>query len=401
MSTTGWFKLRRRVVGLVFLVILALLLWLSVALFDQRFTPVTLVTLETSSAGNEMHEHAAVKLRGVEVGEVRQISADGTGARLLLALRPDQVRWLPVNVSAQLLPTTLFGERYVDLIVPANPDPRRLVAGSVIGEDHSADAIELQRVLGNLMNLLQAVQPDKLSVTLTAVSQALQGRGTELGQTIVSINTYLQQVNPELPALDKDISELVSVADGFNRAAPDVVQALADFATTSRTLVDQRANLNNLYTTLTSASGNLDTFLRRNSPNLIQLVTDAGPTLRSLARYAPEYPCLLRQLTAFEAQMDKVLGKGTNQPGLHVNITVVPPSGAYRPGADTPRYTDDSGPHCYASTAASVSQPNSGPENELVNELTAAGTAVPPTALPGWTSLLAGPLYRGTEVNLK
>src|ERR1700742_3511858 len=110
----AWFKVRRRAVGVVFLVVLALLVWLSIAIYNKQFTPVVNVMLDTDSAGNEMHPHAEVKLRGVVVGEVRQISSTGDGARLDLAIQPDMVHRLPVNVSAELLPTTLFGERYVD-----------------------------------------------------------------------------------------------------------------------------------------------------------------------------------------------------------------------------------------------------------------------------------------------
>ena len=78
-------------------------------------------------------------VRGVRVGEVRQITADGTGARLVLAIEPGMVPQLPANITAEMLPTTLFGERYVDLLIPGRPSARRLVAGSVIRQNRSAD----------------------------------------------------------------------------------------------------------------------------------------------------------------------------------------------------------------------------------------------------------------------
>src|SRR5205823_4396279 len=137
-----------------------------ISLYDKRFTPVVLVNLDTDTVGNELHQHADVKVHGVLVGEVRQISSTGDGARLLLAIQPDKVAALPANVSARLLPKTLFGERYVDLVLPAVPVSARLAAGSEINQDHSSSAIELERVLSDLMPVLQAVQPQKLSVTL-------------------------------------------------------------------------------------------------------------------------------------------------------------------------------------------------------------------------------------------
>src|SRR5215472_12984127 len=236
-----WFKLRRRLVGVVFLLVFALLIWLSLALYHKQFTPVSTVTLYTNSVGNEMHVGANVMVRGVQVGEVRSISADGTRARLELAIQPGMVARLPANVTAMMVPTTLFGERYVDLLIPARPTVARLTAGSVIRQDHSADAVEVEKVLNNLLPLLRASEPDKLSVVLTAIAQGLQGRGKELGQTLVTLNSVLRRYNPHLAALDTDIRELAGVARTLNQASPNLLQALDDFTVTSQTLTSQRA----------------------------------------------------------------------------------------------------------------------------------------------------------------
>jgi phospholipid/cholesterol/gamma-HCH transport system substrate-binding protein len=96
------FTVRRRLVGIAFLLVFALLVWLSIALYDKQFTPVALVTLTTGTAGNELHAHADVEARGVVVGEVRSISSTGDGAVLGLAIQPDKVHLLPANVSAEL-----------------------------------------------------------------------------------------------------------------------------------------------------------------------------------------------------------------------------------------------------------------------------------------------------------
>jgi phospholipid/cholesterol/gamma-HCH transport system substrate-binding protein len=417
-----WFKTRRRLGGLAFLMVIALLVWLSLALYNKQFTPVDLVTLRTDSVGNEMHAGADVRFRGVLVGQVRTISANGGGATLGLAIAPDQTAHLPANVSAELVPTTLFGERYVDLIEPGHPVTARLTGGSTISQDRSRDAIELEKVLNDLLPLLTAVQPQKLSVTLTAMAQALQGRGGQLGQTLDQLDAYLKQLNPNLPALDADITELAQVTSTYTQAAPSIIQALNDFTVTSRTIADQQRNLATLYATLTGASRTLTSFLTDNQDNIIRLSATSLPTLKVLARYAPEFPCVLQDLGDFEPAVDKVLGKGTSQPGLHVNVHPVPSLGKYVVGRDTPAYHDNSGPHCYGvpftgvrlndgtsppattaspASAGSLGLPNTPQENELVNELLSPSLNTPPQSLPDWSSVLVGPLYRGTEVTVK
>jgi phospholipid/cholesterol/gamma-HCH transport system substrate-binding protein len=413
-ATTG-----RRLSGVAFLLIPALLVWLSVAVYNKEFTQVATVTLETDAAGNEMRPHADVKLLGVTVGEVREIRSDGGTARLTLALDPDKLHRIPADVSAQLLPTTLFGERYVALIPPERPGGTPLAAGSVIGQDRSANAVELGQVLDHVMPTLSAVKPEKLAATLSAVAQALDGRGTQLGETLVRLDNQLTELNPQLPALNEDIRQLVEVSRLYADVNPELLRAMADFTTTSATVAQQRENLGGLYAAVTGSSRDLTTFLRQNQANIIRLSAASRPTLELLAEYAPSFPCTLRTLADFVPVMDRALGKGSDRPGLQVDLTVVPSRGAYRPGTDTPRYDADGGPACYGvpmvgtaraaahtGTEGALGLPNSPQENALVNELLAAGRdgagrddrAGPP---PDWSSVLAGPVYRGTEVNLR
>ncbi|MFI9772405.1 MCE family protein [Streptomyces sp. NPDC052415] len=408
---------RRRLAGVVLLVVPALLVWLAVAVYDKRFTDSDPVVVETGSVGNEMHRGAEVKLRGVVVGEVREIEPTHDGARLTLALRPGALGDIPADVRAQMLPTTLFGERFVALVPPASPSSRPLAAGAVIPQDRSANAVELQQVLDNVLPLLTAVQPQKLSATLSAVSQALEGRGDRLGETLTLLDTHLREFNPHLPTLNRDLKQLVKVSHVYADAAPDILTALTDFTTTSGTLAEKESELAGTLGATTRTAEDMTAFLRQNKGNIIRLSASSRPTLELLAEYSAAFPCTLRTLADFVPAMDKALGKGTDRPGLRVDVTTVPPRGAYRPGTDTPSYGAGGGPRCYpvpylgvaarpavqvsAAAGQDLGPANSPQENDLVNELLAPATGKAPADLPEWSSLLAGPALRGTEVTLR
>lgn len=409
---------RRRLAGVVHLLLPVLLVWLSIAVYDKEFTDTATVTVEAGRAGSEMHPRAEVKLRGVVVGEVARVDTDGRAARLTLALQPAKLHAVPSDVRVQLLPTTLFGQRYVALVPPRNPSPRPLAAGSVITQDRSRSAVELEEVLDNLLALLTAVQPQKLSATLSALARALEGRGEKLGESLVRLDAYLKDFNPHLPSLERDIRELVELSDTYADVAPDIVDALHDATTTSATLAQERAELAELYASVTAGAQETGSWLRANRANLIRLTATSRPTLEILARYAPSFPCTLSTVADFVPVMDAALGKGTGRPGLRVDVHVVPSRGAYRPGRDTPRYDAGGGPRCYpvpyggasyspqrATTPTGVpgglGVVNSPQENTLVTELLTASDTGRPAALPDWSSVLAGPAFRGAEVNLK
>ncbi|TNC28958.1 MCE family protein [Amycolatopsis alkalitolerans] len=436
-------RLWHQLLGLIFIVVCALFFVTTVAIYKKAFTPVSMVTLETGHIGNQLGAGSDVKIRGVEVGEVRSVASLGDHAEIRLALDPGKIGEIPANVSARLLPKTLFGERYVALQIPADPSAKHIEAGDVIPQDRSSSAIELEKVLDDVMPLLQAVQPQKLSATLSAVSTALQGRGDQLGKTLDQLSDYLGRLNPSLPDIKADITSFANVTDTYNKAAPDFLQALSDLTTTSKTLVDKQQQLSQLFGSVTNASDDLTSFLKVNENNIIRLTTTSQSTLDVLAKYAPEYPCMLKQFADSVPRAYEAFGYGTDQMN-HVTIRFIADRTKYLPGVDEPKYLDKRGPRCYpqvvppgrwpqyppggpvqdgsshppvppgentplpsngmiqggsGTTAGSVA--NSPAEQDLIGVLLAPELKTTPDQVPDWASLLVGPLYRGAEVDLK
>jgi virulence factor Mce-like protein len=337
--------IRRRLQGLAFLVVIALLLGLAVAEYQKAFTAVARVTLKTDTVGNQLQEASDVKVRGVIVGEVRAVHAAVAGATIDLAIDPQYLKQIPANVTAQLLPKTLFGERYVSLTIPPTPSSARLADGDVIGQDRTKNAIELQKVIDDTLPLLQAVAPQDLSFTLGAVADALRGRGNALGENLAGTGHYIGEINTVLPQLEKDISELSDFADTYHAAAGDLLGVLDNLAVTNRTVVDQQHQLERTFTVVGSSSDRLAGFLRTNEQNLIRLASTSRPVLGLFARYSPEYPCLLNGLARYDP-IDTAAWSSNGRPALQLNIVVsFPPRNAYQPG-DQPAYVAKSGPDC-------------------------------------------------------
>jgi virulence factor Mce-like protein len=336
---------RQRLQGLAFLVVLALLLGLAVAQYQKAFSGAVPVTLKTDTIGNQLQEASDVKIRGVLVGDVRSVSADADGATITLAIDPDHLKDIPADVSARLLPKTLFGERFVSLVPPEKPTGEKLAAGAVIGQDRSENALELQRVVDDLLPLLKAVSPQDLSYTLGAVADALRGRGDRLGENLATLGSYVGQVNTVMPQLQADISRIADVSDTYDSAADDLLAVLDNLSVTSNTLVDQSEQLRRTFTVVDSSSTTAADFLTQNENSLISLAATSRPVLGLLAEYSPEYPCLLNGLARYKPLITEAFG-GDGDPALNLNITVqFPPRNPYVPG-DQPAYIAHPGPSC-------------------------------------------------------
>jgi virulence factor Mce-like protein len=340
-----------------------------------------------------------------------------------LALDPDTVGLIPANVRARLLPKTLFGEKFVDLVIPGRPARQRLGEGDVITQDRSTVAIELERVLDDLLPLLRTIQPARLSATLNAFATALEGRGDQLGENLELVDEYFTALNPRLGTIKADITGLADVTQLYAEATPDLVRMLRNFSVTTRTIAAKERSYAGFLAGTAGFAGTTRDFLTENEDRIIQLNRVSRPTLEVIAKYSPEYPCLIQSL----AESSDFIGKTFAGGELHITLEIVHAQDAYRPGEE-PRFEDRSGPNCRglprppvpnpahhlrdgtrAGTsgralagllvAPSSSRAGTAGEQAVVDPLVAPALGVPAARVPDLATLLFGPMARGTAVS--
>lgn len=329
----------KKVLGIGFLVMLLFVVWLTFAFFNKTFVSTDDVTLKTTKTGSQLPQAADVKLRGMIVGEVTDQKVTDDGVELTLGLNPDLIDEIPAGVTAQILPKTLFGEKFVALIPPAITSTDSLKAGDVI---EKADVpIELEEVLNNLYGLLEAVEPAELSTTLTAVSTALEGRGEQLGDTLVQLNSYLTEINPEIPQAVDDLVALGEVSDIYAAALPDLARVLENSVVTGGTIVEKDAQLTSFLASTTTLANTLTNFFATSGQDLVDLNANGRRGLYQAGRYSVTFPCFLAALDTVVPRLDSLFRGGA----LHINLEIITPGipETTRGGMPTP-YTLDEKP---------------------------------------------------------
>lgn len=350
---------RRRSMGVMLLVVLVGLLYLATLFYQHAFTSVVKVTLkagcqpppasapqsgagtesaaattpgtgcvsadsQNQNAGHSLSQNADVKLRGIIVGSVSSITTNGDGADIHLSLQPSKIKDIPADVSAEIIPKTLFGEKYVDLVIPQGESERtpRIQAGDVIRQ--SSTSLEVEQVFNDLLPLLQTLQPVELNMTLSNLATALQGRGNELGEDLAKTNTYLGGLNPDIPTIQTDISGLEDLANNLHTATPDLLADARQFSLNARTLVEKGDVFAGFLSGTRGFADVATRILQQNQQNIAALAVDNQPTLALLAEYSPEYPCLLQGLVKDKDLLSQAFtprGKG-GIAGLHLNLTI-------------------------------------------------------------------------------
>ncbi len=423
--------MRTKTLGVIFLALMLASVWVTYGVFTKKFTDYDEVVVHASKIGLQLPMRADVKIKGVIVGEVLDYEPTTDGADITLGLFKDRTTQIPGDVTASILPKTLFGEKFVSLIVADGGSSARPIAdGDEI--DRTNLSIEVEQVLSDLYPLLRAVQPADLNTTLNAVATALEGRGEQLGETLETMDSYLTRFNPELPALIEDLRLTARVSDTYADVLPEVATILRNTITTTTTLEDREEKLQALFNDVSAFASVAERFTRTNGDNLVRLGDLAAAQLEVFARYAPGYPCLLGGIVgAGDLQAEAFRGFT-----LHIVLETLPNQPRAYTAADAPIYGDKSGYYCGRlpnppwSQANPSTQPDFvdgideptgkgtsrvGPgwsgdaagfvggrdETALLKALLAPGLGVSADGVPDLGVLLVGPMARGAEVTLR
>ncbi len=337
-------RVRLRLYALILIAVVSGFGALCIAAYRQAFISTVDVTLRADRTGLQMYRGNRVQLRGVDVGRVGSMTRTEDGRSVLITLKmdPDKMKDIPANVGVQLNQLTAFGAKSVELTYPEHPTTRTLQAGDQVGGDRVA--VEVNTLFDHLQRILDTASPAKVSAVLGNLAGALQGRGDELGQTGADLAAYLNKFNENLPQLQNDFSRTADVANLYADIAPDLSHILESVTVTSRTLVEQQAQLDSFLFQVSKTGNQGGVFFGQNADALVSVVQNALPTTALLKRYSPEFACLLQGIDKADKQMIATQGK---VPGITGLVAIEPGDVTYKNPRNLPSMSADIGPQCY------------------------------------------------------
>lgn len=280
----GWYTL-------ILVVVFAVLIWLTYALFAGTLREDVPVTLTSDRAGLVMETNAKVKLRGVQVGRVAAITGGKEPVVLKLEIDRDKIEYIPANIEAQIRATTVFGAKFVDLVYPDDPSAQRLAEGQVIKSRNVST--EVNTVFQNVVSVLNQIDTAKLNSTLAALAEGVRGQGERIGQATTDANQVLLELNPRNETIRADWQALKGFNDAYSGAAQDILTVLNAASTTSATVTSHTKQLDALLLATIGLSNSGINLLAPNQANLIKAINVLEPTTNLLYKYNPEYTCLL------------------------------------------------------------------------------------------------------------
>ncbi|MCR4514777.1 MCE family protein [Aeromicrobium sp. 50.2.37] len=389
--------------GLVLVVLLVLVGAALAAVSRGALADDTTAHALVDDAGGSLVPGSDVKLDGVIVGRVTSITqepvttADGGDPSVRIDLRIDErhARGVPAQVTARVLPATVFGTTYVDLVRPRS-ERGALRAGSAIEQARDAETLELQDTLDSSYRILTAVEPAELSATLGALATALDGRGEQLGGTIETVSGYLGRLEPRLPLLREDLQLFAQNMTTLAETSPQLLDATRNALVTSRTIVQKRAQLTTLISGSNALVGEGRRALDAVGDPFVEALDGAAVVVDAMYDERAGLPDSFTSFVDFAAKQAETFSQGSY---MSTNVFIKTGDDAPYTASDCPTYGTARGPRCGGSPGSTDSGTSAAtPDDDaLVAELRGMLDALEAAPQGGVAELLGRPYLEGGD----
>lgn len=304
------------------------------------FTNDMRIEAELTTTGDSLGVNSDVKFRGMRVGRVLKVET-GTQPKARIVLMKEHAGMIPADVVARVLPGTLFGNEYVDLVSAGRTD-QAIQASAVVKADTSKETLRLMDTLTAAQRLLVAMNPAKLDTAISQLAAALDGRGADLGAFFGDANNVLATWQNHEPQFYRDLELLNASLDLMGDIEPQLVAAVHDSLPLARLIADRQQATTALLQDTGRLVNSLDGFLIDQAPSLPGLLTNMAAILTVMADADQRFEVSLGMLpTVLENGADAIKGHSIQMEAV-VGAQFAKPYGP----EDCPRYGSLKGRNC-------------------------------------------------------
>lgn len=274
--------------------------------FDDRYE--LHATFTSSSQGVFTDGATDVKLRGVRVGSVRgvELLEDGS-VRVVLAI--DTGIEVPASAEARLVPLSVFGPKYVELLPGPGTSGPYLQPGDQLAS--TSVRPELTDVLEGAGGLFAAADPADVVAIIDAVATATAGRGDELAAAIDGAATLADIAHEDRGLLGTFLPDVQTLSTTIADRSADFLDRLDAYAAVADVVASNPAAFEATLDGATRLADALEQLVIHTAADLDTTVRVAAAVLGGIYQQRHLLPAALDTVGAFF----DMLGAGMRLPG--------------------------------------------------------------------------------------
>ena len=250
------------------------------------------VTATFGRGGLNVQPGYEVRVRGLPVGKIKAIEVDRRDFSAEYVLELDPKARIARDTRANLVPKTLFGDKYVQLD-PAPPGAQMLRDGDEIARSKTGPATEVQDVIDRVVPMLEAVDPERFGATLASLGEGLGGTGNDLRRMMEGWTPALEEMEAHSDDIGVVLDHVPGVAGTIAERSGDlataarelgkVAQVMGDNEPTLGKMLEENAELTAIAADLLKAEENR---LGRVIPDMVDVVAIIASQPGQLAKFA-------------------------------------------------------------------------------------------------------------------
>lgn len=201
----------------------------------QDSTSITAILPST----NNLFVGSEVRVLGLQVGNVTSIEPMGEVVRVELRVDGQE---LPADVRADLKPTSLLGERFVQLSPPYTGGPTFDDGGEIPLERTSAP-VDVDDVLRSFDNFLRSLDRDALAGLIDSLADTFAGQGEGLNELIDEGSESFRVLADSSEDLNALVNEFAVLNETLATREQTIGRTLDRLSIILQTLIEERDNI--------------------------------------------------------------------------------------------------------------------------------------------------------------
>lgn len=259
----------------------------------------------TSSQGLFTDGGSAVKLRGVNVGQVNGIELLPDGrARVSLFIHAGIV--VPDTAMASIEPLSVFGPKFVRL-EPGEHEATGPYLGDGDRIAHTQTQRELTDILAATTRLFDAVDPLDIVVVVDALAEGTSGLGTHIGQTIDASGALAAVAADHEADIRQFLGDAALLSATFAEHGGDILAIGTDLDTIVSATLSDPDRLDQLLDATTGISSTFARLLRANDDELDVTLRAVGSFINDVSIEADKIPDFIDMLGTFFGRLADVI----------------------------------------------------------------------------------------------
>ena len=230
------------------------------------------------------------KLAGVAVGSVGSIDVQGGRAVVALEVADDVA--LPPDTEVAIRWRNLIGQRYVEL--RPGDAAGRLADGDEI--ERTRSVVDIGLLVNRLGPLARAVDPGQLNRLLTALAEALEGRGGDIGGLMRDVDAVLATLAERDDTIAQLVTDYATVTETLARRDDQIRQVVDDLVLLTQAFADNTTLLDTALVELGGFSEGLAAVLGEDARGLGATIDDLAVVTGTARDHIAELEEALNQL---------------------------------------------------------------------------------------------------------